>query len=85
MPPEQAMVLGCEEKSQTHALDRTQPILPLSPGRSKPGSARLQVYLTWKRNLCFSAKISWAEPELNRRHMDFQNAGNRIFRLRNAD
>jgi transposase len=32
-PPEQALVLSCDEKSQIQALDRTQPSLPLKPGR----------------------------------------------------
>ena len=31
-PPEHAMVLCIDEKSQVQALDRTQPILPLRPG-----------------------------------------------------
>jgi len=31
-PPEQALVLSVDEKSQIQALDRTQPILPLRPG-----------------------------------------------------
>ena len=31
-PPEQALVLSVDEKSQIPALDRTQPILPLRPG-----------------------------------------------------
>lgn len=31
-PPEQAVVLCVDEKSQIQALDRTQPILPLRPG-----------------------------------------------------
>ena len=31
-PPEQAIVLCMDEKSQIQALDRTQPILPLAPG-----------------------------------------------------
>jgi transposase len=32
-PPEHAIVLSCDEKSQIQALDRTQPSLPLKPGR----------------------------------------------------
>ena len=32
-PPEQALVLSVDEKSQIQALDRTQPGLPLKPGR----------------------------------------------------
>jgi transposase len=31
-PPEKAIVLCCDEKSQIQALDRTAPILPLRPG-----------------------------------------------------
>ena len=33
-PPEHAMVLCCDEKSQVQALDRTQPGLPLKKGRA---------------------------------------------------
>ena len=33
-PPEQAIVLCMDEKSQIQALDRTQPSLPLKPGRA---------------------------------------------------
>jgi transposase len=32
-PPENALVLCVDEKSQMQALDRTQPLLPLGPGR----------------------------------------------------
>lgn len=34
-PPEHALVLCCDEKSQIQALDRTQKSLPLFPGRLK--------------------------------------------------
>ena len=33
-PPEKALVLSVDEKSQIQALDRTQPGLPLKPGRN---------------------------------------------------
>jgi hypothetical protein len=33
-PPEQAVVLCMDEKSQIQALDRTQPSLPIKPGRA---------------------------------------------------
>jgi len=33
-PPEHAIVLSCDEKSQIQALDRTQPGLPLKKGRA---------------------------------------------------
>ena len=32
-PPDKALVLGVDEKSQIQALDRTQPGLPMKPGR----------------------------------------------------
>ena len=35
-PPDHAMVLCVDEKSQIQALDRTQPGLPLKPGRAEP-------------------------------------------------
>jgi transposase len=34
-PPEHALVLCVDEKSQMQALDRTQPLLPLSPGQAE--------------------------------------------------
>jgi len=34
-PPEHALVLSLDEKSQIQALDRTQPGLPLKPGRAQ--------------------------------------------------
>ena len=33
-PPEHALVVCCDEKSQVQALDRTQPGLPLEKGRA---------------------------------------------------
>jgi hypothetical protein len=33
-PPEHAMVLCADEKSQIQALDRTQPALPMKKGRA---------------------------------------------------
>jgi len=33
-PPDKALVLSCDEKSQIQALNRTQPGLPMKPGRS---------------------------------------------------
>ena len=34
-PPENAIVLCVDEKSQVQALDRTQPLLPMAPGRAE--------------------------------------------------
>jgi transposase len=40
-PPEHALVLCVDEKSQIQALDRTQPELPLKP-RTQPNQARMK-------------------------------------------
>ena len=40
-PPERGLVLCCDEKSQCQALERTQPGLPLAPGR---GATRTHDY-----------------------------------------
>jgi transposase len=37
-PPERAIVLSIDEKSQVQALDRTQPLLPLGPGQAERGT-----------------------------------------------
>jgi transposase len=37
-PPERALVLAVDEKSQVQALDRTQPILPMTPGQAERGT-----------------------------------------------
>lgn len=37
-PPEHAIVLCVDEKSQVQALDRTQPLLPMRPGQAERGT-----------------------------------------------
>jgi transposase len=37
-PPENAIILSVDEKSQVQALDRTQPLLPMSPGQAERGT-----------------------------------------------
>lgn len=37
-PPENALVLSVDEKSQVQALDRTQPLLPMTPGQAERGT-----------------------------------------------
>lgn len=34
-PPDRAVILCIDEKSQVQALDRTQPLLPLAPGQAE--------------------------------------------------
>ena len=37
-PPDRAIVLSIDEKSQVQALNRTQPILPMTPGQAERGT-----------------------------------------------
>lgn len=37
-PPEKAIVLSVDEKSPVQALDRTQPLLPMTPGQAERGT-----------------------------------------------
>ena len=37
-PPQRAVVLSVDEKSQVQALDRTQPLLPMTPGQVERGT-----------------------------------------------
>jgi len=54
-PPERALVLCVDEKSQVQALDRTQPLLPLEPGKperhthdyARHGTTSLFAALKW--------------------------------------
>jgi hypothetical protein len=48
-PPERAIVLCVDEKSQVQALDRTQPLLPMGPDR--PSDARTTISGT-ERHRC---------------------------------
>jgi transposase len=66
-PPERALVLCADEKSQIQALDRTQPILPMRPGQAERRTHDYQRHDT--TSLCgldvASGKVT---GELHRRH-----------------
>ena len=65
-PPENALVLSVDEKSQMQALDRTQPELPMRPGEPRRLSA------TDKRNgtTCLLAALSVHDGEVTARCRD---------------
>jgi putative transposase len=65
-PPSGALVLSIDEKSQIQALDRTQPELPLSPGRPRRLTA------TYKRHgtTCLLAALSIATGTIEARCLD---------------
>ena len=67
-PPDHALVLCMDEKSQIQALDRTQPMLPLRPG---PLERRTHDYKRHGTTSLFAAlegKTSRVIGELHRRH-----------------
>jgi putative transposase len=68
-PPENALVLSVDEKSQIQALDRTQPQLPLRTGEPRRLTA------TYKRNgtTCLLAALSVHEGEVTARCRDTNN------------
>lgn len=67
-PPEKALVLCVDEKSQIQALDRTQPILPMAPGMAE---RRTPDYLRYGTTTLFAAldvATGKVIGELHRRH-----------------
>lgn len=62
-PPDNALILGVDEKSQIQALDRTQPLLPLRQGDAKRMTA------TYKRHgtTCLLAAFSVHEGSVDGR------------------
>lgn len=60
-PPEHALVLCCDEKSQVQALDRTQPGLPLKKGRAQTMRMTTSVMAPprcSRRSMCWTGKSS---------------------------
>jgi putative transposase len=82
-PPDNAVVLCVDEKSQLQALDRTQPELPLRPGNAKRQTA------TYKRNgtTCLLAAFAVHSGEVTGRcvdrndHTTFLNFLKHLYRL----
>ena len=80
-PPENAIVICVDEKTQIQALDRTQPELPLRPGNPKRQTA------TYKRNGTVSliAALSVHTGEITARTMKSNNAENFLKFLKSLD
>jgi len=68
-PPENALVLCVDEKSQIQALDRTQPLLPMRPGNPKRLTA------TYKRNgtTCLFAALAVHDGTVDGRCVERNN------------
>lgn len=80
-PPENALVLCVDEKTQIQALDRTQPVLPLKENAPKRMTA------TYKRNktVALIAALAVHSGEITARTMKSNNAENFLSFLKKLD
>lgn len=80
-PPENALVICVDEKTQIQALDRTQPELPLKAGNPKRQTA------TYKRNGTVSliAALAVHSGEITAKTMESNNAENFLKFLKTLD
>jgi transposase len=67
-PPDRAVVLCTDEKSQIQALDRTQPLLPLRPGQPERRTHDYRRYGTTTLFAALDAKMGTVIGQLHRRH-----------------
>src|SRR2546427_4841019 len=67
-PPDHALVLWVDEKSQIQALDRTQPLLPLRPGQLERRTHDYKRHGTTSLFTALELKTSRVIAQLHRRH-----------------
>ena len=67
-PPDKALVLCVDEKSQIQALDRTQPLLPLRPGQAERRTHDYERHGTTTLFAALDAKAGTVIGECHRRH-----------------
>jgi len=67
-PPEHAVVLCVDEKSQIQALDRTQPLLPMRPGQAERRTHDYKRHGTTSLFAALDLKTSQVIGQLHRRH-----------------
>src|SRR5262244_2521626 len=67
-PPDRALVLCVDEKSQIQALDRTQPLLPMRPGQVERRSHDYRRHGTTSLFAALDVKTSRVISQFHRRH-----------------
>jgi transposase len=67
-PPERALVLCADEKSQIQALDRTQPTLPMRPGQAERRTHDYKRHGTTSLFAALDVATGKVIGELHRRH-----------------
>jgi len=71
-PPDHALVLCLDEKSQIQALDRTQPLLPLRPGQAERRTHDYKRHGTTSLFAALDLKTSQVIGQLHRRHRSLE-------------
>jgi len=67
-PPDRALVLCVDEKSQIQALDRTQPLLPMRPGQAERRTHDYKRHGTTSLFAALDAKSGKVISQFHRRH-----------------
>ena len=67
-PPDRALVLCVDEKTQIQALDRTQPLLPMRPGQTERRTSSYTRHGTTSLFAALDAKSGKIISQLHRRH-----------------
>ena len=67
-PPDKALVLCVDEKSQIQAVDRTQPVLPMRPGQAEQRTHDYTRHGTTTLFAALDAKIGEIIGEFQQRH-----------------
>ena len=71
-PPEHALVLCVDEKSQIQALDRTQPLLPMQPGPLERGTHDYKRHGTTSLFAALDLKTNHVIGQFHRRHRSLE-------------
>jgi transposase len=71
-PPERALVLCVDEKTQIQALDRSQPVLPMRPGQAERRSHDYVRYGTTSLFAALDGKTGKVVGDLHRRHRSME-------------
>ena len=71
-PPDRALVLCVDEKSQIQALDRTQPILPMRPGQIERRTHDYSRYGTTSLFAALDVKTGQVIGQCHRRHRSIE-------------
>jgi transposase len=71
-PPDHALVLCVDEKSQIQALDRTQPLLPMRPGQRERRTHDYKRHGTTSLFAALELKTSQVIAQLKHRHRSLE-------------